>query len=172
MTAPQRPVRPGADPAAPLRWSQVFIRRRPNVFKVRGQYEYSLPWGRVRGLAVNSESQQRLMAGTTTAWVFLDGGLTVIEKEWPEAYDSDVFADGIWVVGTAALRAVCDVLDLVPPRRLATEAHVPTPDEVRADLAAHRTLLTPAKQARHLDTYYSARSLAQLTAQGTPLRQH
>jgi hypothetical protein len=74
-------------------------------------------------------------------------------------------------VGTAALRAVCDVLDLVPPRRLATEAHVPTPDEVRADLAAHRTLLPPAEQARHLDTYYSARSLTRLTAPGTPLAQ-
>ena len=99
------------------------------------------------------------MAAQTTTLVFLDGGIVFTEHFSPEDVDDDQLPTGVWIVGTTALRAVCDVLDLVPPGRLKIETQPVDANDARRDLAQGRTVLDAAQQA---DLMHSRHGVAQL----------
>ena len=68
--------------------------------------------------------------------------------------------DGQWIVGFAAMRYVCDLLGLVPPRRLKGELAVPDPDRLRAEMERQRCedreqLTERAKLLLTAETQYS-----------------
>lgn len=150
-----------------LRWSDVFIRRAANVFKVRSPYhERVLDCRPVEEFAAGVFEQSYMMAGDSAQWVFLDGGVSMVNQEWPETFDTSTFGDGVWVVGTSALRAICDALDIVPPRRLGAESQVPAIESIHADLAAHRTVLESPHQARLMQDFGGAQGLLSHAAAG------
>ena len=96
----------------------------------------------VRSLADASAGGERLMAGGMTAYAFLDGGIVYSEHEDPSAWDSDWLGTGIWVVGDDALRAVCDVLGLAPPRRNKTASTASGRDNTMDPQAQAEALFT------------------------------
>ncbi len=122
-------------------WSTAFVQVGPGFYEVLPDY-----WGRVdspavRGLTPVSQRESRLIAGDLNAYPFLDGGVVMCEQVNPEFWSDDVVDDGIWVVGSSALRAVCDVLGIVQPERLDGESAVPSVAEVRLAIQDGRLLL-------------------------------
>lgn len=139
------------------RWSRWFGRSRlgRNVFSCR------VSWlqGDLRREGWPEDARSMLMGPTHLSVAFADGGWFSRIQSWSFGIGG---LHGEWVVGFGALRYVCDLLGLVPPRRLKGETAVPDLGLLRAeierqkaedgDLLAERArlLLTPESQYSYL----------------------
>lgn len=139
------------------RWSKWFSRSKlgSNVFYTR------IDWlrGELIGEGWPDDGQSMMMGPLHLSVAFADGG-------WFSRSQSYSFGigglHGRWVVGFGALRYVCDLLGLIPPRRLKGEGAVPDPELLRAELDRQRRedqeslseraklLLTPESQMSYL----------------------
>lgn len=111
-------------------WEQVFAPADSGLYEVRGEHWGKVDSPAVRALAPGGRDENRMMAGGLIAYPFLDGGVVFCEQVDPEAWSDDVVDDGVWVVGNAALRAVCEVAAIPQPDLLEGETAVPTVEAV------------------------------------------
>jgi len=149
-------------------WSRWFARSRlgRNVFYSR------IDWlrGDLIGEGWPDDGVSMMMGPLHLSVALADGG-------WFSRAQSYSFGigglHGQWIVGFAALRFVCDLLSLVPPRRLKGESAVPDPERLRAELERQKThdqealaeraklLLTPETQHSYLpDAVFGAMGIA------------
>jgi len=136
-----------AEATAETSWRDVFSRRGPNIYRVRDEYWELIDDDPVHQLAAHEGTEQRLMAGDSHTLVFLDGGVVFVNHEWPDMFDNDLLSDGIWVVGTLALRAVCDAVGLRPPARLKGESVRPSLQSIRRAVSIGETVAPPKQQS-------------------------
>jgi len=137
------------------RWSMWFSRSRlgRNVFYCR------ITWlrGTLIGEGFPDDGSLMVMGPLHLSVAFADGGWFSRSQSWSFGFGG---LHGQWIVGFAALRYVCDVLGLVPPRRLAGELSVPDPGRLRTEIDRQRredqeSLSERAKLLLTAETQYS-----------------
>jgi hypothetical protein len=149
----------------PKDWTVVFHEWEPGVFFVRGEFWGTVDVSEVRELAATDQIASRLMAGHLLSCAFLDGGLVMVEQVSPDDWDDDCLDDGIWIIGTKALRAVCDVIGVAQPPRFSTEVTVPTLQSVLEQVAERKTSAEdPARQANLITTWTGIKELFDISA--------
>jgi len=137
------------------RLSMWFSRSRlgRNVFYCR------ITWlrGTLIGEGFPDDGSLMVMGPLHLSVAFADGGWFSRSQSWSFGFGG---LHGQWIVGFAALRYVCDVLGLVPPRRLAGELSVPDPGRLRTEIDRQRredqeSLSERAKLLLTAETQYS-----------------
>ena len=141
-------------------WANVFTPTGPGLYEVRGEHWEKVDSPTVRALSPGGRDNDRMMAGGLSAYPFLDGGVVFCEQMDPEAWSDDVVDDGVWVVGNAALRAVCEVNAIPQPDLLEGEATAPAVETVidavrrgvllMKDRDAQATAITSSSEIRDL----------------------
>lgn len=142
--------------------TEVFSMTERGIYAVSAEFWHLVDSSIVRNLAAGHAEGSRLLAGSVSAYAFLDGGVVYSEQEDPDSWDDDAVDDGIWLVGDAALRAVCDVLSLATPDEPQGAAAGRGRRDRKVDLDARRTRIPdPDEQAEMLTTWSGIRQLAQ-----------
>jgi hypothetical protein len=121
----------------PTPWTQVFHRSRmsPHIFVV--QRTYVKPVRDLLGLLDLPHWGRLEMFGTAySATPLLDGLVHLMDPSGLPPVPG-----GLRVIGHRPLRLLCDLLKLVPPKRLlAGESVIPSREELLAELAAQRAM--------------------------------
>ena len=133
---------------------------RAGLYEVRGEHWGKVDSPTVRALSPGGRGNDRMMAGGLSAYPFLDGGVVFCEQMDLEAWSDDVVHDGVWVVGNAALRAVCEVNAIPQPDLLEGEVTAPAVETVMdavrrgvllmEDRDAQATAITSSSEIREL----------------------
>ncbi len=125
------------------RWSEHFGRSRlgRNVFFCRVAWLHKI----LLGEGYPDDYASMMMGPAHLSVAFADGGWFARWQSWSFGIGG---LHGQWIVGFAALRHICDLLGLVPPRRLRGEQGIPDPDLLRIEVERQMRLERPALEER------------------------
>lgn len=156
-----------------VQWSDVFRAVETGVFEVAAQYWEGAEEA-AKLFAAGSADESYLMAGDTTVWAFLDGGIVSYEdtgwgvdedhsyafglwveereaagQEWDEddfewEADPDALSSGIYVVGVQAMRLTAEALGVTEAGPAAELRAGPPIDHLGQLAAGGRSLMEDA----------------------------
>ena len=143
-------------------WTEAFSTNTAvrGVFTVRTDYRSAVQ-DFVKAFDLPTETVNQYREPLVRTWAFLDGGVHYINSEGVDLYA----LRAPWrVIGWRSMRALCQLWELMPPRRLAGEPEVIDPDDlltqVRSTVDGDAGLQEQAKRLASINDPESLRAVA------------